>query len=55
MTVPGIIAHQSSLKGGEQMKIPHFDESAGCQLRGPHPSPILRWREEWGTLRGVVG
>jgi len=25
MTVPGIVAHQSSLKGGEQMKIPSFD------------------------------
>lgn len=25
MTVPGIIAHQSALKGGEQMKIPQFD------------------------------
>lgn len=24
-TVPGIIAHQSALKGGEQMKIPQFD------------------------------
>ena len=23
--VPGIIAHQSALKGGEQMKIPQFD------------------------------
>lgn len=28
MTVPGIIAHQSSLKGGEQMKIPNFNEPA---------------------------
>ncbi|MCS6862012.1 MAG: Gfo/Idh/MocA family oxidoreductase [Abditibacteriales bacterium] len=25
MTVPGIIAHQSALRGGEQMKIPQFD------------------------------
>ena len=25
MTVPGIIAHQSALKGGEQMKVPDFD------------------------------
>jgi len=25
MTAPGIVAHQSSLKGGEQMKIPSFD------------------------------
>jgi predicted dehydrogenase len=25
MTVPGILAHQSSLKGGEQFKIPSFD------------------------------
>jgi len=24
-TVPGIVAHQSSLKGGEQMKVPGFD------------------------------
>jgi predicted dehydrogenase len=26
MTVPGIIAHQSALKGGEQLKIPSFDK-----------------------------
>ncbi|MFH1719684.1 MAG: Gfo/Idh/MocA family oxidoreductase [Planctomycetota bacterium] len=25
MTVPGIIAHQSALKGGEQLKVPGFD------------------------------
>src|SRR5690606_37585259 len=25
-TVPGIVAHQSALKGGEYMKIPNFDE-----------------------------
>jgi len=25
MTAPGIIAHQSALKGGEQMKVPSFD------------------------------
>ncbi len=25
MTVPGIVAHQSALKGGEQMKIPQFE------------------------------
>ncbi len=25
MTAPGIIAHQSSLQGGEQMKVPNFD------------------------------
>jgi hypothetical protein len=24
-TAPGIVAHQSALKGGEQMKIPSFD------------------------------
>ena len=24
-TVPGIIAHESALKGGEQLKIPQFD------------------------------
>jgi predicted dehydrogenase len=28
MTVPGIIAHQSALKGGEQLRIPTFDEPA---------------------------
>jgi len=28
MTVPGIIAYQSSLKGGEQMKIPNFNNPA---------------------------
>lgn len=27
MTVPGIIAHQSALQGGKQMKIPQFDPS----------------------------
>lgn len=27
MTVPGIIAHQSALKNGEQMKVPGFDRS----------------------------
>ncbi|MHC4443559.1 MAG: Gfo/Idh/MocA family protein [Planctomycetota bacterium] len=25
MTVPGIVAHQSALKGGQQMKVPSFD------------------------------
>jgi hypothetical protein len=25
MTVPGIVAHQSALKGGEQMKVPAFE------------------------------
>ena len=24
-TAPGIVAHQSALKGGEQMKIPSFE------------------------------
>ena len=24
-TAPGIVAHQSALKGGEQMKVPGFD------------------------------
>jgi predicted dehydrogenase len=27
MTAPGIIAHQSALKGGEQLKIPSFDKT----------------------------
>ncbi len=27
MTVPGIVAHQSALKGGEQLKVPDFDRS----------------------------
>lgn len=27
MTVPGIVAHQSALKGGEQLKIPSFDKT----------------------------
>jgi len=27
MTVPGIIAHQSALKGGEQLKVPSFDKT----------------------------
>jgi predicted dehydrogenase len=26
MTVPGIVAHQSALKGGEQLKVPSFDK-----------------------------
>ena len=26
-TAPGIVAHQSALKGGEQMKIPNFDQA----------------------------
>jgi len=25
MTVPGIVAHQSALKQGEQLKVPAFD------------------------------
>jgi predicted dehydrogenase len=28
MTAPGIVAHQSSLKGGQQMKVPSFDRKA---------------------------
>ena len=28
MTVPGIVAHLSALKGGEQLKVPAFEESA---------------------------
>jgi len=27
MTVPGIVAHQSALKGGERLKVPQFDPS----------------------------
>jgi hypothetical protein len=27
MTVPGIVAHQSALKGGESLKIPQFDKA----------------------------
>jgi hypothetical protein len=27
MTVPGIVAHQSALQRGEQLKIPSFDRS----------------------------
>jgi hypothetical protein len=27
MTVPGIIAHQSSLKDGEQLKVPSLDKT----------------------------
>lgn len=26
MTAPGLVAHQSALKGGEQMKVPNFDD-----------------------------
>jgi hypothetical protein len=25
MTVPGIVAHQSALKGGERLKIPQYE------------------------------
>jgi hypothetical protein len=25
MTVPGIVAHESALKGGERLRIPQFD------------------------------
>jgi hypothetical protein len=28
MTVPGLVAHQSALKNGEQMKVPDFDRKA---------------------------
>jgi hypothetical protein len=28
MTVPGIVAHQSSLKNGEQLKVPQFEKRA---------------------------
>jgi len=27
MTVPGIVAHESSLKNGEQLAVPSFDRS----------------------------
>ena len=27
MTVPGIVAHQSALKNGEQLKVPRFDKA----------------------------
>jgi predicted dehydrogenase len=27
MTVPGLVAHQSALKGGEQLKVPSFDKA----------------------------
>jgi predicted dehydrogenase len=29
MTVPGIVAHDSSLKNGEQLKVPSFDRASG--------------------------
>ena len=28
MTVPGIVAHQSALKNGEQLEVPQFDKRA---------------------------
>jgi hypothetical protein len=28
MTVPGIVAHQSALRNGEQLKVPQFDKGA---------------------------
>jgi hypothetical protein len=28
MTVPGIVAHHSSLKNGEQLKVPSFDKTS---------------------------
>ena len=30
MTVPGIVAHQSALKGGERLKVPQYDPAAGA-------------------------
>ena len=27
MTAPGIVAHQSSLKGGEQLEVPSYDKN----------------------------
>ena len=27
MTVPGIVAHQSALKGGETLKVPQFERA----------------------------
>ena len=27
MTVPGLVGHQSALKGGEQLKVPSFDKA----------------------------
>jgi len=32
MTVPGIIAHQSALKGGEQLAVPQFERPGGSML-----------------------
>ena len=29
MTVPGIVAHQSALKGGERLKIPQYERGRG--------------------------
>jgi hypothetical protein len=29
MTVPGVVAHQSALRDGEQLKVPGFDQPAG--------------------------
>ena len=29
LTVPGIVAHQSALKGGERLKVPQFDPPKG--------------------------
>jgi hypothetical protein len=26
MTAPGIVAHQSAMKGGEQLEVPSFDK-----------------------------
>jgi hypothetical protein len=30
MTAPGIVAHQSALKGGEQLKVPDFGRRKGA-------------------------
>ena len=27
MTAPGIVAHESALEGGKQLKVPHYDEA----------------------------
>jgi hypothetical protein len=29
MTIPGIVAHQSALKGGERLKIPQYERNHG--------------------------
>ena len=42
MTVPGIVAHQSALNGGEQLDVPNFDPKGGKKRRRSRPARKVR-------------